>query len=73
MATKRKSTDYLLNTKYKSIQGIVKGVKSRTQIVNELGAPKRTVARWIKDKDNIFSNYQSSKFEPERKRTRTAQ
>ena len=62
-----------LDTKYKSIQDIVKGVKSRTQIVNELGVPKRTVARWIKDKDKIFSSYHNSKFEPERKRTRTAQ
>ena len=73
MRTKRKHTDYSLDTKYKSIQDIVKGVKSRTQIVNELGVPKSTVARWIKDKDKIFRSYQSSKFEPERKRTRTAQ
>ena len=40
MATKRKHTDYSLDTKYKSIQDIVKGVKPRTQIVNELGVPK---------------------------------
>ena len=73
MATKRKRTDYSLDTKYKSIKDIVKGVKSRTQIVNELGVPKSTVARWIKDNDKIFSSYQSYKFEPERKRTRAAQ
>ena len=60
-------------TKYKSVQDIVKGVKSRTQIVNELGVPKSTVARWIKDKDKIYCSYQLSKFEPARKRTRTAQ
>ena len=35
--------------------------------------PKSTVARWIKNKDKIFSSYQSSKFEPEHKRTRTPQ
>ena len=64
---------YSLDTKYKSIQDFVKGVKSRTQIVNELGVPKSTVARWIKDKDKIFSSYQSSKFEPERKRSLTTQ
>ena len=57
MATKRKRTDYSLDTKYKSIQDIVKGVKSRTQIVNELGVPKSTLARWTKDKDKIFSSY----------------
>ena len=73
MATKRKRTDYSLDIKYKSIQDIVKGVQSRTQIAYELGVPKSTVARWIKDKDKIFSSYQSSKFEQERKRTRTAQ
>ena len=73
MATKRKRTDYSLHTKYKAIQDSVKGVKSRRQIINVIGVPKSTVARWIKGKDKIFGSYQSSKFEPERKHTRTAQ
>ena len=37
-----KCTDYSLDIKYKSIQDIVKGKKSRTQIVNELGVPRST-------------------------------
>ena len=63
MATKRKRTDYSLDTKYKSIQDTVRFVKSRTQLVNELGVPKSTVARWIKDRDKIFSSYQRLRFQ----------
>ena len=41
--------------------------------MNDLGVPKNTLSTLIKNKDKIINNFESAKFEPQRKRARTAQ
>ena len=72
MASKRKHSTYSLEVKYKAIQEVLKGVKSKAKISKDIGVPSNTLSTWINQKDKIISSFEQSDFEPNRVRFRKA-
>ena len=70
---KRKLDTQTIETKYKAILEVEKGLKKKQDIASQFNIKPATLSTWIKNKDKIKSSYESSNFSPSSKRMRTSQ
>lgn len=68
----RKQNSLSLKIKIELLQAVNEAKRSKTEICKHFGIPNSTLSTILKNRDKILELYQSSKFEPDRKRFRTA-
>ena len=72
MSKSNKKNALSLATKMELLEAVSKNELSKTEICYKFNVPKSTLSTIIKQKKKIEEAYERSRFEPERKRLRTA-
>ena len=67
---KRKVLD--IETKYKLISEVERGIKKKQDIANDFGIKQNSLSGIMKKRDSIIAAYETSSFSPKRKRMRLA-
>ena len=71
-AKKRKLDCKPLEVKYKAIEAVESGKKNMIEIATEFSVKPNTLSTWLKQKESIKANYDSSTFAPGTKKMRAA-
>ena len=72
MATSRKKAVLTIKEKYLALKELEKEGTSKKSIAEKYGVPPNTLSYWIKNKADIFTNYESGQYGAKRQKLSSA-